>query len=1383
MSLNYPGGFITKSPTAPTSTSAPGIWTMDQALQYIKAGTWPTPPYGEPYFNYVSLLTGTGGTNGAQNNTFLDSSSNNFTITRNGNTTQGTFTPFSQAAGYWSNYFDGTTDQVQYGAASNWKFLSDGTSDWTIEFWANVSGTNTQVFLDTSNVNGNNAGISILFNESGQVGKVSVMVFPTSGGSNYDLISSSNLPTNQWVHIASTYSATTKLRKIYFNGVLSGTLDTTGFTYSSANPNRALSIGWSVASYSPVGYMSNVRVTNAIIYTSNFTPSTTPLSTTVSSGTVQLLTAQSNRFIDNSTNAYTATASGEVAVIPVTPFLVPTSQYSATVNGGSGYFDGSGDYLSVADQAAFTLGSGNFTVEAWVYPTTTGVQRIISGQSNSSATGSSISYWFDMDSSNQPRILIWSGGTDYTATSSVAVAANQWVHLAGVRDGNTLSIYVNGVQRGTVSVTGVTVNNSSNELAIGRLGEHTNVPWTGYISGFRFVVGTAVYTGSSFTIPTAPPTAITNTQLLTNFTNAGIFDYASDNDLETVGNAQVNTSVTKFGNSMYFDGSGDYLISQAPSSNYAFGTGEFTIEFWLYLNSVASVQSIYDSRPSATDGAYPTIYMDGDTIKYYVSSNDRITGVVLSTSTWYHIAVSRSSASTKMFVNGNQVGATYSDSTNYLNPASRPFIGSFSSSPSFYLNGYLSNLRVTRGVGRYTYNFTPPTRAFGTFYQAEAAPAADPYFDYTTLLLPGNGTNGAQNNTFLDSSTNAFSITRNGNTTQGTFSPFSQTGWSNYFDGTGDYLSTADSISLGSGDFTVGCWVYLNATGAEMPVVCSPNYYRSGYNGNFVMRVGTSNLYNSFDGQSSGAGISGTYSWQTNTWFYVAWVRSGSTITVYRNGMSLGTVSSSRDLSDSANGLYIAVNRINNAIQSDNLNGYISNLRILVGTADTAVPTAPFTAITNTKLLTCQSNRFVDENTQVAAKTITVNGDTSVQAFSPFNPTAAYSAATNGGSGYFDGTGDYLETSSSSNQWAFGTGDFTVECWLYTNAATNRVIMANRSGSTGLTTHWSLEFFNTAKRVEWHTGVAIIASSNTDVQLNAWVHIAVVRNSGTLKIYQNGVEVASASDANNYSSVNPLLIANEPVFPSGNSPFLGYIASIRIVKGTAVYTTGFTPPTAPLTAITNTSLLCNFTNAGIIDQTGKNVLETVGNAQISTTQSKFGGSSMYFDGTGDGLKQPTSQNSNWYFGSGDMTIECWAYFNSVTGYQTLVDFRTTGGGGFSSSSFVLWVDAGTLSFYAGAYNTASPLLSGGSISTGQWYHIAVSRYGGTTKLFLNGNQTATTTNAWAQTVSSTDILSIGATTDVSSNYLNGYIDDLRITKGIARYTQNFTPPTAAFQLL
>ena len=85
----------------------------------------------DPNFKQVSLLLHGDGTNGAQNNTFLDSSTNNFTVTRNGNTTQGTNTPFSQAAGAWSNYFGGSS---YFTLPSNAAFALDG-GNFTFEFW------------------------------------------------------------------------------------------------------------------------------------------------------------------------------------------------------------------------------------------------------------------------------------------------------------------------------------------------------------------------------------------------------------------------------------------------------------------------------------------------------------------------------------------------------------------------------------------------------------------------------------------------------------------------------------------------------------------------------------------------------------------------------------------------------------------------------------------------------------------------------------------------------------------------------------------------------------------------------------------------------------------------------------------------------------------------------------------------------------------------------------------------------------------------------------------------------------------------------------------------------------------------------------------------
>jgi hypothetical protein len=130
------------------ATQYSGSFTLQQQMQAKTASNWPIA--GDPYFNYVPLLLNGDGTNGAQNNTFLDSSSNNFTITRNGNTTQGSFSPYGSN---WSNYFNGS-DYLTASANSAFAF---NTGDFTMECWY-YSGTITQQSLldtrSTSNGNG-----------------------------------------------------------------------------------------------------------------------------------------------------------------------------------------------------------------------------------------------------------------------------------------------------------------------------------------------------------------------------------------------------------------------------------------------------------------------------------------------------------------------------------------------------------------------------------------------------------------------------------------------------------------------------------------------------------------------------------------------------------------------------------------------------------------------------------------------------------------------------------------------------------------------------------------------------------------------------------------------------------------------------------------------------------------------------------------------------------------------------------------------------------------------------------------------------------------------------------------------------------------------------
>ena len=246
----------------------------------------------------------------------------------------------------------------------------------------------------------------------------------------------------------------------------------------------------------------------------------------------------------------------------------------------------------------------------------------------------------------------------------------------------------------------------------------------------------------------------------------------------------------------------------------------------------------------------------------------------------------------------------------------------------------------------------------------------------------------------------------------------------------------------------------------------------------------------------------------------------------------------------------------------------------------------------------------------------------------------------------------------------------------------------------------------------------------------------------------------------------------------GASPdWFGNISNYRFVKGTAVYTSNFVPPSQSITAVTNTALLLDMTNAGIIDNAMMNNLETVGNAQISTTQSKFGGSSMYFDGTGDWLVSPVSTNLG--MGTGDFTIEGWFYATSPTYAQGFFHINQTAIGATVAGYAIGVTASGAIQYYAG--NTFT--TSSSTITANTWTHLALVRSAGTVKVYVNGILPASGGSiADSQNVTSA-LAYLGVFYTVSGGVaytMTGYIDDFRITKGYARYTANFTPSTTAF---
>lgn len=184
----------------------------------------------------------------------------------------------------------------------------------------------------------------------------------------------------------------------------------------------------------------------------------------------------------------------------------------------------------------------------------------------------------------------------------------------------------------------------------------------------------------------------------------------------------------------------------------------------------------------------------------------------------------------------------------------------------------------------------------------------------------------------------------------------------------------------------------------------------------------------------------------------------------------------------------------------------------------------------------------------------------------------------------------------------------------------------------------------------------------------------------------------------------------------------------------------------------------------------------IADAQISTAQSKFGGSSLLLDGTGDYLS--IADDNTLDFGTGDFTIECWVRFTSLAN-APFIFYK----GNSVTTDPGWWLEVSASTSYFGFQTNGSPYYAEFTVAltTGVWYHIACCRAGNRLYCAVDGNvQSAIVTNADLSKDNANAFL-IGSYTPVSTAYdLNGNIDDFRITKGVARYVSNYIPPVAAF---
>lgn len=582
-------------------------------------------------------------------------------------------------------------------------------------------------------------------------------------------------------------------------------------------------------------------------------------------------------------------------------------------------------------------------------------------------------------------------------------------------------------------------------------------------------------------------------------------------------------------------------------------------------------------------------------------------------------------------------------------------------------------------------------------------------------------------------------------------------------DGTGDYLQlgTYSDLSL-TGDFTIECWYRIPGT---VPAILP--FYNSDHLFYLTNDSGTAR-YAVFQGGANRLLTSSLGTVSANTWYHVAFVRSGSNITAYHNGTAinssawLGTIGNTTPTI----GLY----------SSYSLNGWIDEFRIsnTARYTTTFTPsTTPFTNDDNTLLLlhmngTDASTFFEDDNGVRSQIGIWATGNAQIDtAQSKFG----------GSSALFDSSGDYLSCITPTNAFDFGSGNFTIEFWFRPNGVgTTRVPIAGRYSGSIFPGQWWGELTPT-NTMYWGfkdtTGANTYYPGNgaTDTFLAGnWYHIAVVRNGNSMQMYRNGTAYGVAqSVSGSFGYTGDIWVG---ALGPGGYACDGWIDEVRVSK-TARYTTNFTAPTAPFVNDANTTLLLHMdgTDASTVfrDDNGSRApasLRATSTVVTSTTQSKFGGTSIYFPETSG---QELAVTMPVTAGSGNFTIEGWVYFLKTPN--------------LGDTGYMMWVSAGPepyilfnanqLQLGAGGYPA---FTYGSNWATNTWYHIAVVRNSGTIRCYANGTEFGTAVTG--STYNYTSFGRMGKFGDDRGRWY-GYMDEFRVSN-TARYTANFTPSTTPF---
>lgn len=1046
--------------------------------------------------------------------------------------------------------------------------------------------------------------------------------------------------------------------------------------------------------------------------------------------------------------------------------------------------------------------TNKFTIEFFVNITAynaVGGRLLTSGSTFAGYNATTGIHWQIVTTSVGIYMEAWNG-TSNQSCGGIAIPLNTWTHIAICYDGaGTFQGWKNGLLGWT---TACTIANPSNmpTMMIGALpGEsagNTTQIFTGFIDELRITKGINRYT-TPFAVPTAEFSESSadpyyaNTSLMLSCDGVHGATALVDNSMTPkvftpAGNASLSTISPKYGTAaITLDGTGDYYTTPGHA-DFNFGSGDFTVEFWVKTASAVS-KALIDYW--ATSGSSWQLMTDASgRLTWCIAGYVKTGSVVISNGVWRHVAVCRAAGVMNFYVDGVVDGAAYSDSANYTSTTAYLAIGAqvTSRNPVYDLAASFDEIRITKGVARYTSNFIPVAINFNT-----QEVGSDQYFGLVKALCHFNGLSGST--TLVDSSPINNVVTAYGacklTAAQGAFSY--DPGSVASFDGVTpvDYLSLAQTgdFAFGNQDFTFECWFntiaqtiytdyaqvfYASTSGIYLGVRFSAQAELSTLTWT-VLDQAWANLY----------GINGSSNLTLkDAWHHLAFVRKGGLCRCFLDGQRMTVASGT-----GSTGTPVTEWTDTTAIGSLTLNightfkGYIDDFRVTSGYAryvDSFIPPQANLSLldpsldTTTKLLHISAEgddlTTVVTDSSTYLRVISVAGNAKIS-------TAQFKFGAS--SLYLDGTGDYIAMASRDDL-KLKYDDFCVEAWIYT-VDNNFTIMDYWQSAPG---YWKWGV-NAAGKMVWWQGTGIVLTGALSVNTGTWKHVAVSRMNGNLMMFVDG-----ARDGQFYSfydlskSPSQLAIGGQVNTRDAAQDMVGYIDEVIITKGYAKYFQDFQAGAVvsgdvdPYLA--NVSLLVDGSSPGgkyltIYDRSNNaRQLGVAGQTKATMDKSRYGLPSIAFDGNGDYIT--TMESFPDLILNGDFTIECSVMLASTS--QTASVLVAKGWPTIPCSSFLFHMPTNTnitlyMSSNGSTWDIASNIVMKAGPVANVWYNFAIVRSGNTYNLFEGGRIVATFTSALTPVADAAPV-TIGGSDNAGACF-NGWIDDVRITKGVARYSSRY----------